>query len=139
MDPASASSSAIAKTEDYLYFDPRSANARGTMPAPSQIRHQSGGGIPGALGGALGPGTGASFGQRRQGFSESIVFTVGGGSMDEYGNLQDWAKRTSAAAGGVGADGVGGQRRRVVYGSTDLVNAEDFIVGELARLGRESA
>lgn len=140
MDPASASSSAIAKTEDYLYFDPRSANARGTMPAPSQIRQQSAGGIPGALGGALGPGTGASFGQRRQGFSEAIVFTVGGGSMDEYGNLQDWAKRTSAAAGGgPGAGGVGGQRRRVVYGSTDLVNAEDFVVGELARLGRESA
>lgn len=140
MDPASASSSAIAKTEDYLYFDPRSANARGTMPAPSQIRHQGAGGIPGALGGALGPGTGASFGQRRQGFSEAIVFTVGGGSMDEYGNLQDWAKRTSAAAGGgAGAGGAGGQRRRVVYGSTDLVNAEDFVVGELARLGRESA
>lgn len=58
--------------------------------------------------------------------------------MDEYGNLQDWAKRTSAAAG-AGAGGVGVQRRRVVYGSTDLVNAEDFVVGELARLGRESA
>lgn len=96
--------------------------------------------MPGALGVALGPGTGASFGQRRQGFSEAIVFTVGGGSMDEYGNLQDWAKRTSAAAGGgAGAGGVGGQRRRVIYGSTDLVNAEDFVVGELARLGKESA
>lgn len=137
MDPASASSSAIAKTEDYLYFDPRSANARGTMPAPSQIRHQgSGGGMPGSLGG-LGPGTGASFGQRRQGFSEAIVFTVGGGSMDEYGNLQDWAKRTSTPSG-VGVAG-GVPRRRVVYGSTDLVNAEDFVVGELARLGKESA
>lgn len=117
------------------------------MPAPSQIRHQGGaggggaggGGMPGGLGGvsSLVAGTGASFGQRRQGFSEAIVFTVGGGSMDEYGNLQDWAKRTSAAAGGGAAAGVGGQRRKVVYGSTDLVNAEDF-VGELARLGRES-
>ena len=137
MDPASASSSAIAKTEDYLYFDPRSANARGTMPAPSQIRQQGGsGGLPGSLG-SLGPGTGASFGQRRQGFSEAIVFTVGGGSMDEYGNLQDWARRTSTV-GGVGAAGLSGLRRRVVYGSTDLVNAEDFVVGELARLGRES-
>lgn len=138
MDPASASSSAIAKTEDYLYFDPRSANARGTMPGPSQIRQQGGsGGLPGSLG-SLGPGTGASFGQRRQGFSEAIVFTVGGGSMDEYGNLQDWAKRTSTAGGVGAAAGVSGQRRRIVYGSTDLVNAEDFVVGELTRLGRES-
>ncbi|KAL8735515.1 MAG: hypothetical protein Q9181_002758 [Wetmoreana brouardii] len=132
MDPTSASSSAIAKTEDYLYFDPRSANARGTMPAPSQARQQHSSGIPSALG-SLGPGTGASFGQRRQGFNEAIVFTVGGGSMDEYGNLQDWAKRTSAAGGAA----AGASRRRVVYGSTEIVNAEDFLVGELARLGRE--
>ena len=136
MDPASASSGAIAKTEGYLYFDPRSANARGAMPAAAQVRQQGaagGGGMAGGLGGAA-PGVQASFGQRRQGFSEAIVFTVGGGSMDEYGNLQDWAKRTSAA-GGAGGSGV---RRRVVYGSTDLVNAEDFVMGELARLGRES-
>lgn len=128
MDPASASSSAIAKTENYLYFDPRSANARGTMPAASQVRNQHG--MPGGMGGHT-VGQNASFGQRRQGFSEAIVFTVGGGSMDEYGNLQDWAKRTSGAAPGA-------PRRRVVYGSTDLVNAEDFVTGELARLGRES-
>ena len=141
MDPASASSSAIAKTEDYLYFDPRSANARGTMPAPMQARHQAssaGGGMPGALG-SVGPGMVASFGQRRQGFSEAIVFTVGGGSMDEYGNLQDWAKRTGEGrAGGAGA-GPAAQRRRVVFGSTVRMNAEGFLVGELARLGRESA
>ena len=134
MDPTSASSSAIAKTEDYLYFDPRSANARGTMPAPSQARQQQSSGMPSGLG-SLGPGTSATFGQRRQGFSEAIVFTVGGGSMDEYGNLQDWAKRTSVG-GATGA--AAGPRRRVVYGSTDLVNAEDFLMGELARLGKES-
>lgn len=124
MDPTSASSSAIAKTEDYLYFDPRSANARGTMPAAGRYQQQQPGGV--------GVGTTATFGQRRQGFSEAIVFTVGGGSMDEYGNLQDWAKRTSVGAV------AGAPRRRVVYGSTELVNAEDFLVGELARLGRES-
>lgn len=132
MDPASASSSAIAKTENYLYFDPRSANARGTMPAASQVRQQ-GSSMPGTLGG-LAAGSQATFGQRRQGFSEAIVFTVGGGSMDEYGNLQDWAKRTSAASG----SGSTGAKRRVVYGSTELVNAEDFLMGELARLGTES-
>lgn len=93
------------------------------MPAPSQARHQQG---------MQSAGTNATFGQRRQGFSEAIVFTVGGGSMDEYGNLQEWTKRTS----GPGA-AQGGPRRRVVYGSTDLVNAEDFLMGELARLGRE--
>lgn len=133
MDPASASSSAIAKTENYLYFDPRSANARGTMPPASAVRSQQQSGMPGGLG-SLGPGTGASFGQRRQGFSEAVVFTVGGGSMDEYGNLQEWAKRTGA--GGSGAtQGVG--KRRVVYGSTELVNAEDFLKLELETLGSE--
>ncbi len=90
MDPAGASSSAIAKTEN--------------------------------------------FGQRRQGFSEAIVFTVGGGSMDEYGNLQEWAKR--AGAGGSGAE-KGAGRRRVVYGSTELINAEGFLHSELEKLGAE--
>ena len=80
MDPASASSSAIAKTENYLYFDPKSANARGTMPTASQGRYQQ-------QAGSYAPGTNASFGQRRQGFSEAIIFTVGGGSMDEFSNL----------------------------------------------------
>lgn len=127
MDPTSASSSAIAKTEDYLYFDPRSRDARGTMPGAQASRQQS---APGTFGGPA-AGTSATFGQRRQGFSEAIVFTVGGGSMDEYGNLQDWAKRTSAA------QGQGGVRRRVVYGSTEVVNAEEF-VGVAARLGKES-
>ncbi|KAL1641049.1 Vesicle trafficking between the ER and Golgi [Diplodia intermedia] len=127
MDPQNASSSAIAKTENYLYFDPRSANARGTMPPASQARNQQGG-----LSG-VGRGIEASFGQRRQGFSEAIVFTVGGGSMEEYGNLQEWTQRTS----GTGAPGTG-PRRRVVYGSTELVNSEDFINSELAKLGRES-
>ncbi|EPE28591.1 Sec1/munc18-like (SM) protein [Glarea lozoyensis ATCC 20868] len=131
MDPASASSSAIAKTEDYLYFDPRSANARGTMPPPSVAR--KGDQMPGSLGGH-GPGTGATFGQRRQGFSEAIVFTVGGGSMDEYGNLQEWAKRTGA--GGSGAE-KGAGKRRVVYGSTELVNAQEFLGSELGKLGGE--
>ncbi|KAI9849917.1 MAG: Vesicle trafficking between the ER and Golgi [Sclerophora amabilis] len=145
MDPTSASSSAIAKTENYLYFDPRSANARGTMPPVSQARSGASSGMPGGLSsglGSLGPGTGASFGQRRQGFSEAVVFTVGGGSMEEYGNLQEWAKRTSA--GGSGGSSVGGgaasvvSKRRVVYGSTELFNAEEFIKGELTKLGQES-
>ena len=131
MDPHNASSSAIAKTENYLYFDPRNANARGTIPSASQSRQQQGS-LPGSVNGA-GRGIEASFGQKRQGFTEAIVFTVGGGSMDEYGNLQDWAKRTGGSAAGQGAP-----KRRVVYGSTELINAEDFVVDELARLGEES-
>ncbi|KAI1635342.1 sec1 protein [Biscogniauxia mediterranea] len=131
MDPQTASTSAIAKTENYLYFDPRSANARGTMPPPSAMR-AGGGSAPGSLPGAVtlgvqGPGTGASFGQRRQGYTDAIVFTVGGGSMDEYGNLQEWVQRT----------GEGRAKKRVVYGSTELLNAREFIKEELERLGRE--
>jgi hypothetical protein len=158
MDPSSASSSAIAKTENYLYFDPRSASARGAMPPSSSSRNpQTGSAVmPGGLGGA-GPGTGATFGQRRQGFNEAIVFTVGGGSMEEYGNLQDWARRTGGqppsgsggaggAPGGSSGAGIGSgsglsssvPQRLVVYGSTELVNAGDFLTESLAKLGLES-
>jgi hypothetical protein len=129
MDPQNASSAAIARTEDYLYFDPRSANARGTMPPASVAR------AGGSHAGGAGRGIEASFGQRRQGFSEAIVFTVGGGSIDEYGNLQEWASRTSGAGGAA----AGLPRRRVVYGSTEIINAEDFITAELARLGKEDS
>jgi len=157
MDPSMATSLAIAKTEHFLYFDPRSANARGTMAPPaSAMRAGAGmpGGVPGstpsssAAAAAPAPGTGASFGQRRQGFSEAVVFMVGGGSMDEYGNLQEWAKRTGGATGGgggggggsgVGGGGMGGDRarKRVVYGSTEMMNAGQFMREELERLGKE--
>ena len=128
MDPSTASSSAIAKTENYLYFDPRSANARGTMPPPSAVRSGASN-PPGSLPGAPGvtPGAGASFGQRRQGCTEAVVFTVGGGSMEEYGNLQEWVGRTAGERA----------KRRVVYGSTELLNAREFIREELQRLGSE--
>ncbi|KAI1608949.1 Sec1-like protein [Exophiala viscosa] len=121
MDPPAASSSAIAKTENYLYFDPRSAHARGT----------TGGSNPPSRSGQPAAGVNPSFGQRRQGYSEAIVFTVGGGSMDEYGNLQEWVKRTTAPGSGVAP-----RSRRVVYGSTELVNGEDFL-RELVRLGQD--
>ncbi|OXV09236.1 hypothetical protein Egran_03002 [Elaphomyces granulatus] len=154
MDPSAASSSAIAKTENYLYFDPRSANARGALPPTSAARHGPGGPQGAGGPGITGPGSGASFGQRRQAFNEAIIFTVGGGSMEEYGNLQDWVQRTSGQVSGSGGTGgslgsgvgaitgggssSGGSRRRVVYGSTELVNASDFLTEALNRLGRES-
>lgn len=125
MDPPAASSAAIAKTENYVYFDPRNSHARGTTGgANSSSRNGTSGGIT------------PSFGQRRQGFTEAIVFTVGGGSMDEYGNLQEWVKRTSAQAGGVATAPGSVRSRRVVYGSTEMVNGEEF-VKELIRLGEE--
>ncbi|KAF5700892.1 SLY1 [Fusarium mundagurra] len=128
MDPSSASSSAIAKTEKYLYYDPRSANARGTMPPPSAMRSGAGA-TPGGMPGSQVSGQTASFGQRRQGFSEAVVFAIGGGSIDEYGNLQEWVSRT------------GGDRakKRVVYGSTEMMNAAEFIKEELDTLGKEVA
>lgn len=154
MDPSTSNSSAMTKTENYLYFDPRNSHARGSIPPPaSMVRGGSNGsgtgsglgagagggaggggsGMPGAGGGlgAQGPGMGASFGQRRQGFSDAIVFVVGGGSIDEFGNLQEWVGRT----------GGGGDRakRRVVYGATELLNAEEFCREELERLGQETA
>lgn len=129
MDPQNASSSAISKTENWLYFDPKSANARGTMPQASQARNQQAGGSA--------RGIEASFGMRRQGFSEGVVFTVGGGSMDEYGNLMEWAKRTSGPGGTAAGNATSG-RRRVVYGSTALLSAAEFITKDLAVLGKES-
>lgn len=134
MDPQNASTSALQKTEGFLYFDPRSANARGTMPSSAARDSGRAAGAAGATSQQT-RGIEASFGQRRQGFSEAIVFTVGGGSMDEYGNLQDWAKRTSSGAGAA-ASAVA--RKRIIYGSTELVNAESFLK-ELGRLGKESA
>lgn len=127
MDPPAASSSAIAKTENYLYFDPRSAHSRGTPGGP--------GNAPGSRNGPQSTAnTTPSFGQRRQGYSEAIVFTVGGGSMDEYGNLQEWVKRTSGQTGSSGGGAGSTKARRVIYGSTELVNGEDFL-GELVKLG----
>jgi hypothetical protein len=52
----------------------------------------------------------------------------------EYGNLQEWAKRTSA--GGASATS---QKRRVIYGSTAILSATDFVNNDLARLGKENA
>ena len=123
MDPQNASPSALAKTEGYKYFDARSAGARGII-APSSSRNQQS---------TTGRGADASFAQRRQGYSEAIVFVVGGGSMDEYGNLQEWAKRQNSA----GAAGTG-QKKRIVYGSTALYSATEFITKDLAQLGKES-
>ncbi|KAI5359542.1 putative sec1-like protein [Septoria linicola] len=122
MDPQNASTSALQKTESFMYFDPRSAHARGTMPSSAkEVRS----------GAQEKRGMDPAFSRMRQGFSEAIVFTVGGGSMDEYGNLQDWAKRSASTSSAM-------NRKKVVYGSTELVNATSFLQ-ELSKLGQESS
>ncbi|KAK8024655.1 hypothetical protein PG993_012721 [Apiospora rasikravindrae] len=129
MDPQTASTSALAKTEGYMFFDPRSANARGTMPPPSALRSGGASSTPGGMPGLQGPGMAnqPSFGQRRQGYTDAIVFVVGGGSMDEYGNLQEWIQRTGNERA----------KKRAIYGATEIMNATEFVEGPLHSLGQE--
>lgn len=106
----------------------------------------------------------ASFGQRRAGFSEAIVFTVGGGSMDECECSPFYLKLflvtllrcicvcVSLANDVLGIDGnlqewakrtttggaAGTGKKRVVYGSTALYSPTTFVTEDLAQLGKES-
>lgn len=78
--------------------------------------HRTGGGQPGSgPSGAGGPGGAAGSG--------SGVGGVSAGS--------------GAGAGGVGSSS-SAPSRRVVYGSTELLNAQDFLTEALAPLGQES-
>lgn len=65
---------------------------------------------------------------QRKTFREAIVFVVGGGNYSEYQNLVDYcqskSKNISSSAG----------TRHIVYGSTDLVNASQFL-DQLQSLG----
>ncbi|CEI67286.1 unnamed protein product [Fusarium venenatum] len=51
------------------------------------------------------------------GFSEAVVY--GGGSMDEYDNLQEW-REANYTGGGNKA------KKRIVYGGTEMANAIEF-------------
>lgn len=86
-----SSSSATSGTDDYLYFDPNSK--RGTVTRPP----------------------------RKNTYEEAIIFVVGGGTYMEYGNLQEWVKRSNGM-------------KRVAYGSTDICSPASF-VKELESLG----
>eukprot|EP00741_Cyanophora_paradoxa_P022802 tig00021518_g22023.t1 len=55
-------------------------------------------------------------------FRDAVVFVVGGGNYVEYQNIVDYCKKQAAAQA----------PKRVVYGSTELVTAEQF----LAQLGQ---
>lgn len=66
--------------------------------------------------------------QRKKTFQNAIVFVVGGGNYIEYQNLVDYCKnRTKSASMPAGS-------RHVIYGSTDLMNATQFL-GQLNQLG----
>jgi hypothetical protein len=73
MDPASASTTALQDTDEYLFLDPRQPRSMAGI----------GGGTKG----------------KRMVFNEGIVFVVGGGGYVEYTNLMEWVGKT---AGGVG-------------------------------------
>ena len=59
-------------------------------------------------------------------FREVIVFMIGGGCYAEYQNLQEYSRQQPPTA-----------PRQVLYGCTELLNAEGFLT-QLAELGRKS-
>jgi len=97
MEPSTAATQALADTDDYLLFDPRATRQRN----PTQA------------------------GRGRGQYQESVVFVVGGGGYVEYGNLMEWAGRSSREGGGGG--------KRITYGSTEILNPTAFVktLGEL--------
>jgi sec1 family domain-containing protein 1 len=94
MDPSAASNQALQETDDFLFLDPRAPR---NAAAPTRAR--------------------------RMQFGEGTVFIVGGAGYVEYGNLEEWAKRTN---------------RRVAYGGTEILDPGGF-VGVLEGLGRIAA
>lgn len=60
---------------------------------------------------------------KRQSYEEGIVFVVGGGNYLEYQNLLEWANVPNRT------------KKNIIYGSTDIVTASDFI-NEALELGR---
>ena len=99
MEPSTAAAQALQDTDDYLLFDPKATRSRNP---------------------------GVASGRSRSQYSEAIVFVVGGGGYVEYGNLLDWAGRSSREGGGGG--------KRVTYGSTEILNPTAFLK-TLATLG----
>ncbi|KAF8592781.1 Sec1-like protein [Ramaria rubella] len=102
MDSASASTQSLQETDDYLFLDPRAPRA------------------------AAYPGAGGNQGSqqqkgRRMAFSDGIVFVVGGAGYVEYGNVDEWARRTG---------------KHVTYGGTEILDPGGFLE-ILERLGLE--
>ena len=98
MDSSVASNQSLQETDEYLFLDPRAPRN------PNAGLGISGVGAP--TGGASG---GRS---RRMAFNEGIVFIVGGAGYVEYGNLEEWAKKTG---------------KRLTYGGTEIVDPGGFV------------
>ena len=111
MDPSAASNQSLQETDEYVFLDPRAPRN------PNAGLGISGAGAPGAGGGA---GSGRA---RRMAFSEGVVFVVGGAGYVEYGNLEEWAQKTS---------------KRITYGGTEIVDPGGF-VQILEDLGKSSS
>ena len=93
MESASASNQSLQETDEYLFLDPRASRNVG---AP----------------GLSGAGPGGTGRVRRMAYSEGMVFIVGGAGYVEYGNLEEWAKKTG---------------KRVTYGGTEIVDPGGFV------------
>lgn len=96
MESASASNQSLQETDEYLFLDPRASRNVGL------------------------PAAGGASRARRMAYSEGTVFVVGGAGYVEYGNLEEWAKKTG---------------RRVTYGGTEIIDPGGF-VGVLEGLGK---
>jgi len=102
MDSSVASNQSLAETDDYIFLDPR---------APRHVQ------LPGSAGAS---GVGRA---RRMAFNDGIVFVVGGAGYVEYGNLEEWAKKSG---------------KRITYGGTDILDPNAF-VKQLDKLGKTKA
>ena len=101
MESASASNQSLQETDEYLFLDPRASRNVGGP-------------------GAHGTGAGGATRPRRMAYSEGTVFVVGGAGYVEYGNLEEWAKKTG---------------KKVTYGGTEIIDPGGF-VGILEGLGK---
>ncbi|EMG47004.1 hypothetical protein G210_2718 [Candida maltosa Xu316] len=97
MDPINSSQQNVQLTDDYLYLDPKSRGGHSKPP-------------------------------KRQSYQDSLVFVIGGGNYLEYQNLQEWSNDVKAGtAGAVSVSSSSNAKRHVIYGSTDIISATDFL------------
>ncbi|KAL4241705.1 STXBP/unc-18/SEC1 family protein [Abortiporus biennis] len=110
MDSSAASNQSLQETDDYIFLDPRASRNQSTGLGIQGV------GAPSAVGGGAGR-------SRRMAFNDGIVFVVGGAGYVEYGNLEEWAKKTG---------------KRITYGGTEIVDPGGFIK-VLEALGKSGA
>ena len=100
MDPSAASTQALHDTEDYLNFDPRSGRSRGAASGAAS--------------------------KTKMTFSDALVFVVGGGGYVEYSDLLELASRSTTAQGNAGYT-TGPGKKRITYGSTEVLQPKEFL------------